>query len=105
MIGDKTMHRSTVVGADSKALCLLEQKEYGASDYLLDPHSAIGLAAGRRCRSDDSVPMICLATAHPAKFPEAVQRAGYPGAPPLPPHMSDLFEKAERFAVCANDRA
>ena len=80
-------------------------EEYGASDYLLDPHSAIGLAAGRRCRSDDSVPMICLATAHPAKFPEAVQRAGYPGAPPLPPHMSDLFEKAERFAVCANDRA
>lgn len=79
--------------------------EYEASEYLLDPHSAIALAAGRRCRADQAVPMICLATAHPAKFPEAVLKAGYPQEPPLPKHLADLFERQERFEVRPNDLA
>ncbi|MFA5632506.1 MAG: threonine synthase [Porticoccaceae bacterium] len=79
--------------------------EYETSGYLLDPHSAIGVEAGRRCRTDDSVPMIALATAHPAKFPEAVQKAGFPGEPPLPAHMADLFEREERYEVIADDIA
>jgi threonine synthase len=49
--------------------------------------------------------MITLATAHPAKFPDAVRRAGYPEDPQLPAHMADLFERAERFNVLDNDRA
>ncbi|MCC6296007.1 MAG: pyridoxal-phosphate dependent enzyme, partial [Pseudomonadales bacterium] len=40
------------------------------------------LPAARHCRRDAETPVVCLATAHPAKFPEAVQRAGYPGTPP-----------------------
>jgi threonine synthase len=47
-------------------------------------------------------PMITLATAHPAKFPDAVQSAtGL--RPDLPPHMADLFERPERIARVAND--
>ena len=88
---------------DDDATVATIRAEYQASEYLLDPHSAIGVAAARRCRRDAETPVICLATAHPAKFPEAVQRAGYPGAPPLPGHLADLFARAERCAVLGND--
>lgn len=79
------------------------RSEYEASDYLLDPHSAIGVAAGRHCRSNRETPMIALATAHPAKFPEAVMKAGYPHNPPLPHHMEDLFSRPERMQVLKNN--
>jgi threonine synthase len=46
--------------------------------------------------------MITLATAHPAKFPDAVMKAGYPTAPALPHHMSDLFDLDERYEVVDN---
>ena len=88
---------------DDDATVAAIRAEYQASEYLLDPHSAIGVAAARHCRRDAATPVICLATAHPAKFPEAVQRAGYPGAPPLPAHLADLFSRAERCAVLPND--
>jgi threonine synthase len=78
---------------------------YEASEYLLDPHSAIGVKAARECWRDRSVPMVTLATAHPAKFPEAVMKAGYPSAPALPHHMSDLFDLEERYEVIDNDIA
>jgi threonine synthase len=71
-------------------------------DYLLDPHTAIGLAAARACREDTSTPMVTLATAHPAKFPEAVKEAGYPRDPDLPNHMADLFDRKEHFTVLDN---
>ncbi len=71
---------------------------------LVDPHSAIGVAAGRACRPDADVPMVALATAHPAKFPEAVERAT--GArPALPPRLADLLERRERFDILPNDGA
>ena len=73
------------------------------SDYLLDPHTAIGLAAARECSNNKSTPMITLATAHPAKFPDAVKAAGYPQDPALPPHMADLFEREEQYTVLDND--
>jgi threonine synthase len=47
--------------------------------------------------------MITLATAHPAKFPDAVMQAGYPHKPELPHHMADLFEREERCTVLDND--
>ncbi|MDG1694395.1 MAG: threonine synthase [Porticoccaceae bacterium] len=73
------------------------------SGYLLDPHTAIGLAAARACSNNKSTPMITLATAHPAKFPDAVKEAGYPEDPALPPHMADLFEREEQYTVLDND--
>ncbi len=73
------------------------------SEYLLDPHSAIGVEAARRCKQSGNLPVITLATAHPAKFPEAVCKAGYPQDPPLPLHMKDLFEREERCVVLPKD--
>lgn len=67
--------------------------------YLLDPHTAIGVEAARKTRRRNDIPMICLATAHPAKFPEAVRKAGQHQDPVLPPHMKDLFQREERYTV------
>jgi threonine synthase len=76
-----------------------------ATEYLLDPHSAIGVKAARECRRDSATPMVTLATAHPAKFPDAVKQAGYPDEVPLPHHMADLFQREERYAVLPHDLA
>ena len=69
---------------------------------LVDPHSAVGLAAAARLRGDASVPMVTLATAHPAKFPDAV-KAATGIHPELPPSMSGLFEREERLEPLPND--
>ena len=65
---------------------------------ILDPHTATGYRAAERARVDTSTPMITLATAHPAKFAEAVVKAGFQGVP-LPTHMDDLLEREERYTV------
>lgn len=90
---------------DDQAMTAVIAELYGSAEYLLDPHTAIGLEAARRTRVRGDIPMICLATAHPAKFPEAVRKAGYPEDPPLPHHMSDLFEREERYSVLPNSLA
>ena len=75
--------------------------------FQIDPHTAVGVAAARRDRQrhgDRDVPMAVLGTAHPAKFPKAVEKAtGF--HPPLPPHMQDLYDREEKFAVLPNDLA
>ena len=78
---------------------------YQTTEYLLDPHSAIGVEAARQVRRRDDIPMITLATAHPAKFPEPVMKAGYPHEPELPHHMASLFNDEERYTVLENDLA
>lgn len=70
--------------------------------YLLDPHSAIGVEAGRKCNENEDIPMITLATAHPVKFPEAVIKAGQ-AEPNLPNHLADLLEREERCEVLDNN--
>lgn len=72
-------------------------------EYLLDPHTAIGVKAARETRRDPAIPMVCLATAHPAKFPEAVRKAGQDADPALPHHMADLFQREERYEVLPKD--
>jgi threonine synthase len=75
---------------------------YKTTGELVDPHSAIGVDAGRQCRGDPTVPMISLATAHPAKFPDAVEQAtGI--RPDLPARIFDLFDRDERFDEIEND--
>jgi len=75
---------------------------YENAGELIDPHTAVGIAAARAQRRDRKVPMVALATAHPAKFPDAVEDAT--GVrPALPDHLSDLFEREERCTVLAND--
>ncbi|WAM49037.1 threonine synthase [Vreelandella venusta] len=65
---------------------------------ILDPHTATGYRAAERARVDTTTPVITLATAHPAKFAEAVVKAGFQGVP-LPTHMDDLLEREERYTV------
>ena len=77
-------------------------KAYTEKGILIDPHTAIGLAAARKCRRNNTEPMVVLATAHPAKFPESVERASG-SHPDLPEHLSDLMLRDEHINVLAND--
>ena len=73
------------------------------SGELLCPHSAVGVKVAED-RRDPATPMITLATAHPAKFPDAVEQAS--GVrPPLPPRMADLYDRPERVCRIDNDLA
>ena len=88
-----------------EAGCLAEMtRVYRESGLILDPHSAIGVAAARRAlESWPAIPVVSLGTAHPAKFPDAVERAtGI--RPPLPPHLAGLMAREETSVVLANDR-
>src|SRR5206468_435475 len=77
---------------------------HGATGYLADPHTAIGIAAARALPCLHGAPTIAMATAHPAKFPEAIERAvGF--RPALPDHLADLFEREERYELAPNDLA
>ncbi|MGE4244862.1 MAG: threonine synthase [Parvibaculaceae bacterium] len=67
---------------------------------LIDPHTAVGCAAARRF-AVKGTPMVTLSTAHPAKFPDAVE-AATGVRPELPPRLSDLKLREERFAVLPN---
>ena len=71
---------------------------------LIDPHTAIGVAAGRAMARVNSTPIVAQAAAHPAKFPDAVEQATG-RRPTLPPHLSDLYQRTERFDVLPNDLA
>ena len=84
---------------DDQQICEQISKTYNQAGYVLDPHSAIGVKAGHDCRVNDQIPMISLATAHPAKFPEAILKAGDIPMPELPDHMKDLFNRTERYQV------
>ena len=73
-----------------------------ASSYLLDPHSAVGIAVAHKLAV--KVPFVSLATAHPAKFPQAVEQATGK-RPALPARLADLARREERFAVLPADPA
>jgi threonine synthase len=69
--------------------------------YLLDPHTAVGVVAARKVAADPAVPTVVLSTAHPAKFPDAVEAAS--GVrPALPAWLGDLMTLEERIAHLPN---
>jgi threonine synthase len=75
---------------------------YRTSGFLADPHTAVGLAVADRF-AKAGVPMVTLATAHPAKFPDAVKAAV--GIEPAIPHgFAEILTKPERYVTIANDR-
>ncbi len=75
---------------------------YTASGVMIDPHTAVALAGSRCGDQNDNVANIILSTAHPAKFPDAVEKAtGH--KPHMPPELSALFDFKERFSVLPND--
>ena len=69
---------------------------------MIDPHTAIGLHAARHAELPADVPVVTLATAHPAKFPDAVERATGQ-RPQLPTRVGDLFERDERYVELPGD--
>ncbi len=75
---------------------------HAATGYLADPHTAIGIAAARAHPAGHGVPMVAMATADPAKFPDAMEQATGQ-RPPLPPRLADLYERAEKFSRAPND--
>ena len=78
------------------------KKSHDQTGELFDPHSVIAVAAAEAKIRDDVTAMACMATAHPAKFPDAVYKAS--GIKPeLPEHLADLFEKEEQYKVMKND--
>ena len=73
-----------------------------AGGEIVDPHTAIGLHAAREAGVDAAIPVVTLATAHPAKFPDAVERATGM-RPSLPSRIGDLFSREEAFTELSGD--
>lgn len=90
---------------DDEQTCATIKQVFEETEELLDPHTAIGVKSARECRRDAQVPMVTLGTAHPVKFPEAVEKSGVGVVPELPHHMADLFDREERYTVLENDLA
>ena len=90
---------ATIDDATTLATIRRVHNEHG---MLIDPHTAVGIAAALTQRESLEVPMVAVATAHPAKFPDAVEQAtGL--RPALPARLADLLERKERYDVLPND--
>jgi threonine synthase len=83
---------------DATRACM--RRAWDAGLGALDPHTAVGVDVAERLAEDR--PVVTLATAHPAKFPDAARAAGLP-EPRLPAAMADLFERRERVATLPAD--
>ena len=93
---------AAAASADEVAACIRHTQ--GASGYLLDPHTACGVVAAEKILTTGKAPNIVLATAHPAKFPDAIEAIS--GArPTLPPRLATLLTDPERITVLPNDLA
>ena len=75
-----------------------------AHGFQIDPHSSVGMGAAEKAVLPDGVPMVTLATAHPAKFPTAVT-AAYDAEPDTPQRVLDMLQEEERLTPVANDLA
>lgn len=100
LAGARGLFSSASIDGDMMALALRWAQEHGGQ--IIDPHSAVGLAAARALDIDSDIPVVTLATAHPAKFREAVERAT--GVrPPLPARLGNLFDREERYERLPGD--
>ncbi|MBV7259548.1 threonine synthase [Erythrobacter crassostreae] len=103
-VGMKDLFRSFRADQDQTARAM--QWAHAASGQIIDPHTAVGLSAAQDMVADDSidptVPIVTLATAHPAKFPDAVERA-VGVRPALPQRVGDLFGREEHFTELSGD--
>jgi threonine synthase len=96
LAGASGLFSSARIDADDMAMAMRWAHENAGQ--VIDPHTAIGLAAARGADLPANVPVVTLATAHPAKFRDAVERAT--GVRPgLPSRVGSLFEREERFGV------
>jgi threonine synthase len=107
-VPDAAWHRACVCfhgfRLDDEGTLAEIRRLHGATGYLADPHTIIGIAGAAAHPCGHGVPTVAMATAHPAKFPDAMQRATG-SRPPLPPRLADLYERAERFTRAPNELA
>mgnify|MGYP000334777901 FL=1 len=90
--------------ADANDMARALRWAWDQTGELLDPHTAIGLHAAQQAGIDPAVPVVTLATAHPAKFGDAVERATGQ-RPVLPQRVGDLYEREERLVDLPGDYA
>jgi threonine synthase len=107
-VPDTAWRRATALfhGARLDDLATLAEirRLHGGAGYLADPHTAIGIAAARAHMPGHGIPMVAMATAHPAKFPDAMEQAtGL--RPALPPALADLYDRPERYTRLPADLA
>lgn len=88
--------------SDTETLAVINEV-YNTHNLLVDPHTAVGIGVAERHRRVGEH-VVSLATAHPAKFPDAVERA-IGVHPELPTHLADIFDRCEDYAVLPNDLA
>jgi threonine synthase len=88
--------------ADEAEVAETLRKQVSESGYRLDPHTATGVHVQRKLLTGDAAGIV-LATAHPAKFPDAVE-AATAMRPSLPAWLSDLMERPEFFSRLPNDQ-
>ncbi|CAK0759825.1 Threonine synthase [Azospirillaceae bacterium] len=100
----RALFSSTRVGEDETRAAIAQTWRNNAQ--IIDPHTAVGVAAARAAIAAEDVPpqtaLVALACAHPAKFPAVVEEAT--GVhPPLPPRLADLLQRPERLEILPND--
>jgi threonine synthase len=90
--------------ADDEEVAATIRTHLRETGHCIDPHTAVGVAVAEKEARDPAVPMVVLATAHAAKFPDAVEAAcGH--RPPLPDWLADLGERPERVTTLPVDQA
>jgi threonine synthase len=108
MVSDAVWHRTRGVfhgfRLDDQGTVGEIRRLHDACGYLADPHTAIGIAAARAEAPAHGMPTVAMATAHPAKFPDAIEQA-VGRRPELPPRLADLMGREERYTVLPNDLA
>ncbi|AUI73139.1 threonine synthase [Candidatus Portiera aleyrodidarum] len=95
----RTLFYSTSVN-DNTILSILSQF-YNRNGFIVDPHTAIGLMAAERCNNFPEIPMITLATAHPAKFYDTILKSGL--FLKLPSLLNELLLKEEQYSILPAD--
>ncbi|QUT04667.1 threonine synthase [Sphingobium phenoxybenzoativorans] len=81
---------------DADGMTLAMRWAYEGGGQVIDPHTAVGLCAAKGADIDPAIPIVTLATAHPAKFRDAVERATGT-RPALPARIGSLFDREEAY--------
>jgi len=100
---DKARQLFASFSLDDEGIIRVITSAFEHTGELLDPHTATGYLATQECAQDAKTPVVTLATAHPAKFEDAVIKAGFKEGVQLPLHMSDLLQREEAYSVLPAD--
>lgn len=101
---DRIAAQFSGVRLDDDGTKVVVRDTYEQTGEVIDPHTAIGVYAAQQTDLDPAIPRVILSTAHPAKFPDAVE-ASTGRRPDLPPSMADLYDREERVDELPNDLA